>query len=185
MEIKKFVDFIKESISDTPEEHIKMELIKLKRKIEGFFEKKEGEEDNDSQISTMSDALKKGKEKEESDKKISFSELGLILQSSEMSKYSSMYDNIVIKFSDSEFLYNLYVTIPLEEAVPEEEGDSKKIKKCYIKFKKYDLENFDLIGQIEKNVDIDKVDEDYLVSLKIDLDDEFDKKEDIGIETEE
>ena len=34
MGIKKFVDFIKENQSDTPEEYIKMELIKLKRKID-------------------------------------------------------------------------------------------------------------------------------------------------------
>jgi hypothetical protein len=183
MEIKKFVDFIKENLSDTPEEYIKMELIKLKRKIDAFFDKKEGEED-EREISTMTNALKKGKEREESEKKISFSELGLVLQSSEISKYSSLYDNIIIKFSDEEYLYNLYVTIPLEEAVPEEGEDSKSIKKCYIKFKKYDLVNFDLIGQITRNTDIDKVDEDYLVSLKIDLDDEFDKKEEVGIETE-
>ncbi len=180
MEIKKFVDFIKENQSDTPEEYIKMELIKLKRKIDGFFER---EIDSD-EVSTMSDALKKGRDQEKSEKEISFSELGLQLQSSEISKYSSLYDNLVVKFSDDEFLYNLYVTIPLEEAVPEEEKESKSIKKCFIKFKKYDLENFDLIGQITRNTELDSVDEDYLVSLKIDLDDEFDKKEDLGIETE-
>ncbi len=183
MEIKKFVDFIRESISDTPEEYIKMELTKLKRKIDGFFEKKEEESDG-NKVSNMSDALKKGKDQEKSEKTISFSELGLQLQSSEISKYSALYDNLVVKFSDDEFLYNLYVTIPLKEAVPEEDGESKNIKKCFLKFKKYDLDHFDLIGQITRNTDIDKIDEDYLVSLKIDLDDEFDKKEDLGIETE-
>lgn len=182
MNIIKFVDFIKENVSDTPEEYIKMELIKLKRKIDSFFEESD---ENSDDIMTMSKALKKGKEKENADKNISFSELGLQLQSSEMSKFSSLYDNIVIKFSDDDFLYNLYITIPLANAVPDEEGDGKKsIKKCFIKFKKYDLDHFDLIGQITRNVDIDKIDEDYLVSLKIDLDDEFDKKEDLGIETE-
>ena len=184
MIIRKFVDFIGESMSDTPEEYIKMELVKLKRKIEEFFERREDE--SDDKVSTMSDALKKGKEKEESEKSISFSELGLELESSELSKHSSLNDNIVIKFSDNNYMYNLYISIPLSEAVPEEEGKevkSEDIKKCYVKFKKYDLENFDLIGQITREVKIKEIDEDYLVSLKIDLDDEFDKKEDLGIET--
>lgn len=184
MKIEKFVDFIKENISDTPEEYIKVELTKLKRKIEGFFKEEESSEEEGDMIS-MSDALKKGKEKEKSDKSISFSELGLQLQSSEISKYSAMYDNLVIKFSDDQYLYNLYITIPLSEAVPEEGKsiNNKDIKKCYLKFKKYGVETFELIGQITRNTEISKIDEDYLVSLKIDLDDEFDPKEDLGIET--
>ncbi len=179
MEIIKFVDFIKESFSDTPEEYIKMELLKLKRKIDGFFDVEE--EQSEDVVSTMSDALKRGERKEKSEKDISFSELGLVLQSSEISKYSTIYDNLVVKFSDSDFLYNLYVTIPLDEAVSDDDG-KKKIEKCYVKFKKYDLDTFDLIGQITRNIEIKKLDEDYIVELKIDLDEEFDQIEDLGIE---
>ncbi len=179
MEIIKFVDFIKENVSDTPEEYIKMELMKIKKKIDEFFD--ENNEQSDDSISNMTDALERGKKKENSEKDISFSELGLILQSSEISKYSSIYDNLVIKFSDVDFLYNLYVTIPLEEAVSDDDG-KRKIKKCYIKFKKYGLDTFDLIGQITRNVEIEKIDEDYIVELKIELDEEFDSIEKIGIE---
>jgi len=182
MKIINFVDFINENMADTPEEYIKLELIKLKRKIDGFFDQREEVEDD--KISSMSDALKRGNEKDRSEKDISFSELGLSLQSSEISKYSSLYDNLVVKFSDDQFLYNLYITIPLEEAVSDDEDGKKKIKKCYVKFKKYDLDQFDLIGQITRNIELEKVDEDYLVGLKIELDDEFDQKEGLGIETE-
>lgn len=180
MNITKFVDFINENVSDTPEEYIKMELLKIKREIDGFFKEETGDEVPD-EVSTMSDALRRGEEKERTEKDISFSELGLVIQSSEISKFSSMYDNLVVKFSDDEFLYNLYVTIPLEEAVSDDDG-KRKIKKCYIKFKKYDLETFDLIGQITRNTEIEKIDEDYIVELKIDLDEEFDQVEDLGIE---
>lgn len=189
MNIVKFVDFIKEDISDNPEEYIKMELMKLKKKIDLLFDKtnpSDSEEDSEK-VMKIGDALKKGAEKKEREDLggISFSDLGLNLESSEISKYSSLYDNLVIKFSDSEFMYNLYITIPIEEAVQKNDKgvSSEDIKNCYIKFKKYDLKNFDLIGQITRNVEIKKVDEDYLVQLKIELDDEFDQGEKIEIET--
>ena len=190
MNIVKFVDFIKEDISDNPEEYIKMELMKLKKKIDLLFDKTDDISDSDEdsgRVMKIGDALKKGVEKKEREDsgKISFSDLGLNLESSEISKYSSLYDNLVIKFSNSEFMYNLYITIPIEEAVQKSDKgvSSEDIKNCYIKFKKYDLKNFDLIGQITRNVEIKKVGEDYLVQLKIELDDEFDQGEKIEIET--
>jgi hypothetical protein len=195
MKIIKFVEFIKEDISDTPEEYIKMELVKLKRKIDSLFDERpeetemeeSPEEESPDRVLKMGDALKKGEEKKEREEsgKISFSDLGLNLESSEISKYSSLYDNLVVKFSDSEFMYNLYITIPIGEAVPKNDKGvtPENIKMCYIKFKKYDLKNFDLIGQITRNVEIKKVDEEYLVQLKIELDDEFDQGEKIEIET--
>lgn len=189
MNIRKFVDFIKEDISDNPEEYIKMELMKLKKKIDLLFDEtnpSDSEEDSEKVIK-IGDALKRGEEKKEREDSggISFSDLGLNLESSEISKYSSLYDNLVVKFSDSEFMYNLYITIPIEEAVQKSDKgvSSEDIKNCYIKFKKYDLKNFDLIGQITRNVEIKKIDEDYLVQLKIELDDEFDQGEKIEIET--
>lgn len=196
MKIIKFVEFIKEDLSDTPEEYIKMELMKLKRKIDGYFEtrpesenlEEEESEESSKKVLKMGDALKRGEEKKEREEsgKISFSDLGLNLESSEISKYSSLYDNLVVKFSDSEFMYNLYLTIPIGEAVPKNDKgvSSEDIKMCYIKFKKYDLKNFELIGQITRNVEIKKVDEDYIVQLKIELDEEFDQGEKIEIETE-
>ena len=47
------------------------------------------------------------------------------------------------------------------------------------------LENFTLIGHISKNTEIDSIDEDFIVDLKIELDDEFNTDiEKIEIETE-
>ena len=55
----------------------------------------------------------------------------------------------------------------------------------FVKFKKYELENFTLVGQISKNTEIDSIDEEFIVDLKIELDDEFNTDiEKIEIETE-
>ena len=66
----------------------------------------------------------------------------------------------------------------------EKDFSADDIKMAFIKFKKYDANTDDLIGQITKNVEIKKIDEDFLVDLKIELDDEFSDDEEFEIETE-
>lgn len=177
MKIVKFNDFLNEDVNENPEEYIKISLLKIKRKIESFFK-----EDEEEQGADLRSALERGKKSKEG---VSFQQMGLELQSSEFSKFSSNYDNIVIKFSDEEFLYSLYVTIPLEEGISDdkEEFSDKDIKNCYIKFKKYDLDEFDLHGQISKNIKISDISEDLLIELKIELDDQF-KSDDDNLEIE-
>jgi hypothetical protein len=192
MDIIKFNQFILENLHDSPEEYVKIALIKLKKKIEDIFEdtlvQSKDDGDEESKISTMSDALKRGREEEKNKSKMSLSDFGLELQSSEFSKYSAIFDNIKIIFSDEEFRYDLYITIALEEALIKDKTkdfSDKDIKKCFVKFKKYKIDNSDLVGQISKNVEIANIDEDFLVELKIELDDEFgDDSEKIEIETE-
>jgi hypothetical protein len=190
MNIIKFNQFILENLHDSPEEYVKIALSKLKKKIEDLFEESvpqdvEGEE---SKVTTMSDALKRGKEEEKEKSKMGLSDFGLELQSSEFSKYSATLDNIKFIFSDEEFRYDLYITIPLEEALikdKEKDFSDKDIKKCFVKFKKYQIDNSELIGQISKNAEIANIDEDFIVELKIELDEEFgDESEKIEIETE-
>jgi hypothetical protein len=98
-----------------------------------------------------------------------------------------MYDNLTVKFSDDDATYNLYIAIDLKEALPKDatkDFSYKDIEKCYIKFKKYDLDTFEVIGQITKNVEIKKIDEEFLIDLKIEMDDEFGDEEEFKIETE-
>lgn len=185
MKIIKFGDFIKENLQDPPEEYVKTALMKLKKKIEGFFTH---EAESEDEVMTMSKAREKGERKEKSDKEISFKELNINLDSCELSKYSAIYDSIKIIFSDTDFRYDLYITIPLEDAVSkdkESDFSDKDIKQCSYKFKKYDQNNnFEIVGQIgPKKVDIDDINEEFLVSLKIDLDDEFGEKEELEFET--
>ena len=200
MKITKWSEFVNEEFQDPPEEYIKTALTKLKRKIESFFEDNDNERDNlevdyapqkeEDKVMTMSQALNKGNEKKKSEGKISFKDLNVHLESSEMSKYSAIYDSLTFKFSDEENFYSLYITIPLQEGMnkdnnSEEDFSDKNIENCVVKFKKYDIHNFDLIGQIgPKTVKIDKIDEEFLVDLKIELDDEFNQsEEEFEIET--
>ena len=189
MKIIKYSEFIKEEFNSTPEEYIEMALKKIKTKIERMFEPEEGEEDffacffdkekladslfrQSDRVVKIEDVIKKDDE----EKKITFKDLGLRLESSEISKYSELYDSVTIKFSDDYSTYNLWIMIELKEGMPKDtNGDfsNKDVKKCYVKFKKYDNITFDLIGQIDKNVDIDKIDEDFLVDLKIEIDEEY------------
>lgn len=190
MKIIKFGEYINENLHDTAEEYVKIALNKLKKKIESFFETPE-EEESEGDFIKMSDALKKGKEKKKSESQISFAELGLSLLSSEFSKYSSLNDSLKVILTDEQYRYDLIFIIPLEEAkVKDMNSDSsdKDIKKIFIKFKKYDSsKDFELIGQINKNMDynLKDINPDLIVNLKLELDNDFsDEKEGLDIETE-
>ena len=180
MNIIKFNDFIKinENLHDTPEEYVNMTLMKIKNKIEKMFSDEVKAED----IEKLSD--RKRKEKGAT----SLAEFGIELQSLELSRYSRTQDCVKAIYSDAEARYDLTISINLEDAVPKDDKkdfSSDDIKKCYVKFKKYDLDKFSLIGEISKTVDIKDIDDDFLISLKIDLDKEFgDEGEELDIETE-
>ena len=185
MKIIKYTEFINEdNFQDTPEEYVKTALFKLKKKVDSFFEDvSDDEEAEEKEVMTMSQARQKGEEKKKEEGKLSFKELNVKLESSELSKYSASYDSITVKFSDPEFLYNLFITIPITAGInknKDKDFSDSEIKECSYKFKKYDVNNFDLLGQIgPKTIEIDKIDEDFLVNLKIELDEEY------GGETEE
>lgn len=167
MRIVKFNQFINENVHDTPEEYVKVALMKIKKKLESMFKTPE----NDIKKIGDSNSLD-----------------GVELQSCELSRYSKTQDSLKIKYSDAESLYDLLISISLKEAVAEDETkdfSDEDIKQCYIKFKKYDLDNFELIGEISKNIDIKDIDDNFLVSLKIEMDEKFGSdEEELEIETE-
>ena len=179
MDIIKFNDFIKinENVHDTPEEYVKLALMKIKNKLEKMFSGQVKADD----VEKMSDM----KNREEGQ---NFADLGLELQSCELSRYSRTMDSVKIKYTDEKFLYDLTISIDLEEAVPKDKNadfSENDIEKCNIRFKKYDTDKFNLIGQISKNIDLKDINEELLVSLKIELDDEFgSEEEEFEIETE-
>ena len=89
------------------------------------------------------------------------------------------------------FLYTLIISIDIKEGLPKTE---EKPMMCDVKLKKYDLNTFEIIGQLPSPIDgdkpeylkieINKIDEDYLVDLKIEIDDKFGGVEEFEIETE-
>jgi hypothetical protein len=182
MKIRKFIEFLNEElINDTPESYVETALRKLKHKIDKMFEFQE--ENSDEEEQKIKNVKKKQKEK------MSFKDLGVVLDSSEISKYSKVYDSLTIKFTDDRNTYSLLFMIDLKDALPKDttkEFDIDQIEKCYIKFKKYDLDTFEILGQITKNVEIKKIDEEFLIDLKIELDEEFgdDSEEEFKIETD-
>jgi hypothetical protein len=180
MNIIKYNEFIKENIQDTPENYISIVLNKLKKKLDKVFDYKE---DSDDEV------LKPEELKRVNSDKMSFKDLGVRLESSEMSKYSKLYDSLTIKFSDDQNTYTLIIMIDIKEAIPEDKEKDfdplEDIKKCYVKFKKYDLDTFEIIGQLSRNVKIKDIDEDFIIDLKIEIDDSFDESDDeFEIETE-
>jgi hypothetical protein len=191
MKIRKYVDFLNEELNDTPESYVEVALKQIKRKIDKMFEFQENEDQPEDQPMSEEDdnskSVKRAKSESKDRSKMSLKDLGVRLESSEISKYSKMYDNLTVKFSDDDATYNLYIAIDLKEALPKDatkDFSYKDIEKCYIKFKKYDLDTFEVIGQITKNVEIKKIDEEFLIDLKIEMDDEFGDEEEFKIETE-
>lgn len=180
--VYKYSEFITETIHDTPETYIHLALKKLKKRIEKMFTSTEVEDGE----------VKRFGEKEDLDRKekgeMSFQDLGLQIQSLELSKYSKLYDNVKLKFSDEEFLYDITFTIDLRDALPkdkEKDYSEEEVKKCQIKFKKYSLNDFELVaGPLVKTVEIDKIDEEYLIELKIELEESDESGEEFEIETE-
>jgi hypothetical protein len=203
MKIFKYIEFIKEdNFQDPPEEFIKTKLMKLKKKIDSIFadvvesglddddslidETEEGESIQSKGVSTMSDALKRGIKKKSGEDKISFKDMNVSLESSDISKYSSRFDSLKVIFSDDLNRYDLFITIPLSDAIVDngEDFSDKDLEECSIKFKKYS-DGIDLVGQIgPRKVKIDEIDENFLVNLKIELDDEYSEgDEEFEIET--
>lgn len=182
MKIVKFGEFILE-MHDTPEAYGDSLLSVLKRKIDKMFEFETPDENVEMSI-------KKAKSIKKSNAG-TFKDLGLRLESSEISKYSKQYDSYTVKFSDEDNTYTLIIMLNTEDIVKdmkEKEDDDfsiKDIKKCDIKFKKYDLDTFEVLGQISKSVEVDKIDENFIIELKIEIDDMFgDEEEEFKIETE-
>lgn len=187
MKIIKFNQFIlNEDVMETPSNMTSTALNQLKKRIDKIFAYQidefgdEKEEDN-----------KPKRVEKKSKGKMTFEDLGVRLESSEVSKYSKMHDSLTVKFSDDEYTYTLIISIDIKEGLPKTE---EKAMMCDIKFKKYDLDTFEIIGQLPSPIDgdkseylkveIDKIDEEYLIDLKIKLDDSTGDEEEFEIETE-
>jgi hypothetical protein len=188
MKIIKFTEFIKEDVMETPSNMTSTALTQLKKRIDKLFEFQQDEFTDQ----TEEKELKPKRVQKKSKEKMTFEDLGVRLESSEVSKYSKLHDSLTVKFSDDPFTYTLIISIDIKEGMPKKEDKSMM---CDIKFKKYDLDTFEIIGQLPSPIDgdkseylkveIDKIDEEYLIDLKIKLDDSTnEEQEEFEIETE-
>ena len=184
MRIKKF-EMFKESINedltyDTPNQYILMALKKLQLKINKFFDyvpEKTGE---------LGEPIKSPRSEDDDKSKITFKDLMVTIDDSEVSRYSKTNDSLNITFSDSDYVYKLIILINIKEGIPEDKEKDfsfKDVKNCFIKLKKYDINTYEIIGEISKNSKISKIDEEFLIELKIELDENFNEEEEFEIET--
>jgi hypothetical protein len=170
---------LNEDVNDTPENYVIQSLQKIKGKIDKIFS---------STAEVEQGKIKRFDGEAKKDQDMTLGDLGMQLQSSELSKYSKTHKNVKFKFTDNDFIYDLMISIALKNAIPkpDKEFSHKDIKKCFVVFKKYTIDDFQLIGQISKNVKVEDVNEDFLIKIKLELDDEFsDDKEEFEIVTNE
>jgi hypothetical protein len=185
MKIRKFIEFIKEELNDTPEEYISDVLVDIKRKIDMMFEdQKEGEEPKEFKPKSIKQAKEDSKEN-----KVSFRDLGVTKESSEISKYSAMYDTYTLWLTDEKAAYCLIFMVDIKDGIPKDPNvdfSSDDIEKCSIKYKKYDLDKVEIAGPpLRKTINIKDISEEFLVDLKIELDKKLggDTDEEFEIET--
>ena len=173
MKVFKYIEFLLEG--NTPENYISQCMDKMKIRLNQAF----NPEEDTSHVKKMSD----------------FSKFNLQLEG-EITIHDATYSrkNLTCKFSDDEGrLYILNIAMNVEDAVnPNKDQDYKTsdIKKAHVTFKKYsDKEgSLDIEDQLlDRTVDPESVDGDFLIKLKVDLDKGKDpgEEEEFQIETEE
>ena len=166
MRIYRFMEYgrVNEAHNDPPEQYIKNALLKIKSKLERMFAQSPG----------GTPEVRKFGEKDKSPS-TAIADLGVELESIEISRHSRNFENVRVKFSDEQNLYDLMVAIRLADALPsnDKEFSVDDIDKCVIKLKKYDkAEPGEVLAEIIDNVKVDDIDEDLLVELKLKLDEE-------------
>ena len=158
---------------DTPENYMEDSLSRIKKKLDPLFD----------------DSVKKMKD---------FKNFNLQIQNdAQPDKYSPVERSLKYKFTDEEnTLYILTITIDLKDALndkPDEDYKTSDIKKAQVGFQKYGDDkdgNFVVLDQLmPRSVDPEQIDGDYLIKLKVELDEgkteEEHKEEEFEIQTEE
>ena len=206
MKIIKFLEYIKENATETPQQYISIALDKLKNKLEAIFKTSEKDEEDDT-VQKLDTHIAKSKKKSGD---MTIGDLGVTLDDISISKYSTLDDSVKVIFSDDQYRYDLLIVIDLKEALPnnsqpagdnggeenggaqqpnaEEEFNVDDIKKCSVKFKKYNTsDNFNLVGEVSKTANINDINDDFLVNLKIEVDENSGGDEELGLgfETED
>jgi hypothetical protein len=139
--ILRYFEFSKVNESnDTPESYVKGKLSEIKKEIEDLFEEVESSDEQPETISIEDVKNKSPKSK----KKLT----GVELQSCEISLYSQTDDNLTVKYSDVDGIYDLLFSINIKNSLPKDGTNfsTDDIDKIFVKFKKYTTDDISLIG---------------------------------------
>jgi len=178
--------------NDNPESYLKGAITKLKRKIEALFSDNENEEENIVKPESIigPEGFDRTQKKSKKKNNMTLKDMGAKLESSDISKTSKTHKSLIVKFTDDGFYYSLYVKVSLKEALnlikDGEELTDESIQKAYVKMKKISVDTFEEIDTIYRNVMMADIDEDFIIELKLELDEIStgdDDKEDFSIET--
>lgn len=170
--------------NDNPESYLKNALRKLQKKIEALFDNEK--EDNEVEQfgkpeevigpegvvdrSKREDKPKKNKES------MTLKDMGAKLESSDIAKSSKTHKSLVIKFTDENYYYSLYVKVSLKEVLDliedGEELSDESVQKAYVKMKKISIDGFEEVGNLNRNVMMADIDEDFIIEIKLELDEE-------------
>jgi hypothetical protein len=134
--VKSFNEFLNEKYEENPDYRIKQFFVELEKNIRNWF--------------TEGTLGANG------------AELGKI----ERSLANAIDKNLIFEFSDTEFFYQVYVIVSLQE-VGEEILDE-----CFVKVKKYDIESMSLLRTLGEDVKCSDLNEDKILELFAKLDEE-------------
>jgi hypothetical protein len=173
MKVFKYIEFLLEG--NTPEDFINISLDKIKRRLEEAF-------DQTDDVRKLNDFTKYNLQ---------------LIEIEKPSNFNFSRRNLTIKFLDGEQnRYKLLISMNVEDAAKNKgQGDSgdfkvSDIKKCSISFTKYSLkdnEELEVDSLPSSSINPDSIDADFLIKLKIDLDEGKDptEEEEFKIETED
>lgn len=182
--VLKFVEYLKENAMPSKGE-IDSVLKNLQTRLKKLFPQE------DSQSGDEIQKFKKNPNKE------SLQSLGAELHSIDLSKYTKITHSLTLKFScedgEGRYLYDYLFSINLEKLKKsaqaqtatagqgQTQGQGQKEKEseqeipieiCKVIVKKYDEEDFALLGQVEElEQKIDEIDEKFIIKMKNEIDD--------------
>jgi hypothetical protein len=182
--------------NDSPEVYVTNAITKLQTKLEGLFDDEEPMEDVDNPMATIgpegASELDRSKREKKNKESMTLKDMGAKLESSDVMKTSKTHKSLVMKFSDSESYYALYIKLSLKEALDligdGEELTDESIQKAYVKMKKVSLDDYKEVGTVNRNVMVADINEDFIIELKLELDGESgggdeEEEEEFSIET--
>jgi hypothetical protein len=181
MDIKRFSDYIKENIYDSPEDYIEQALKNIENKIREMIPEDGVEEEPEDEVISFTKARKQGDEKEKAKSELKFRDYGTRIKDIDLSRANS---TLTVRIEEEESWYTIIVMIEIAQGIPQDKTKDfthDDVKSCTVKMKKYG-QGDQIEGKATRTIDIKDFDEDFLIELKLETDGE--QKEGIGIETE-
>lgn len=163
-----------ETYSNNPEAYSNLLLKKLQRKIGKYFGA------GIDRVITFDDYIETDVEV---DRDNNLHEMGLELISNDVYTQSPLVDTLRVIFNDNDTRYDLYIIINLRDVIKDSNMDEfniTDIKFAYAKLKKYvsTEDSFELLGELDKKIQIGEISQDFILEFKMELDDFFDSEND-------